>query len=488
MSALVTGEKKRKTASNEGVSHPSHRHGQNDSGLTYEDGGFPDIVEHVGDVRSNDSVVKPSQQEPGVTMKGGTRVFRPGLDKLEEDEILDFDASAYKLYHPFTTQWPCLSFDILRDRLGVGRKRFPVTAYLVGGTQAGQYDKNELVVMKLYDLHKMQNDDSDSDEDADGSSEDESGYDCDPIIVSKSIHHEGGVNRVRSMPQKPEIVASWSDNGSVYFFDVGVQLRSLDGPLAPGSKAPSELPFQSFDGHKQEGFAMDWSAAVPGRFLTGDCDRYIYLHEPIGNEAAPSWKAEASSPFVGHTASVEDIQWSPSEGTVFASCSCDQSIRIWDTRQKQRPQLSLEGAHDMDVNVITWSTLVGYLMASGADDGSFKVWDLRNFEADRPVAHFKHHLAPITSIEWSPTDDSVIAVAGADHQISVWDMSMEEDREEVDKISSGAIEGIDDIPPQLLFVHQGQTDIKELHFHPQVPGVVVSTALDGFNIWRSCNL
>ena len=196
----------------------------------------------------------------------------------------------------------------------------------------------------------------------------------------------------------------------------------------------------------------------------------------------------ASNPFTGHTASVEDLQWSPSEPTVFASGSCDRSIRIWDIRQREKSQLTLAEAHETDVNVLSWSSVVGFLLASGADDGSFKVWDLRNFKADSPVAHFKYHMAPITSIEWSPTEDSVVAVAGADNQISVWDMSLEEDREEAEKVASGAIEGIDDIPPQLLFVHQGQNDIKELHFHPQVPGLVVSTALDGFNIWRSCNL
>ncbi len=81
----------------------------------------------------------------------------------------------------------------------------------------------------------------------------------------------------------------------------------------------------------------------------------------------------------------------------------------------------------------------------------------------------------------------MLAVAGADNQISIWDMSVEEDAEANAAVASSATGEID-VPAQLLFIHQGQSDIKELHFHPQCPGLLVSTAADGFNVFKPANI
>lgn len=79
----------------------------------------------------------------------------------------------------------------------------------------------------------------------------------------------------------------------------------------------------------------------------------------------------------------------------------------------------------------------------------------------------------------------MLAASGADNQLTVWDLSVEADDEAAGVTGGGAIsDGLKDLPPQLLFIHQGQTDIKELHFHPQIPGVILSTAADGFNVFK----
>ena len=82
--------------------------------------------------------------------------FIPGVHKLGKDEILEPEDSVYVMRHNMTVNWPCLSFDILRDNLGDQRQRYPATAYVVTGTQADVAKNNEIHVCKMSSLHKTQ--------------------------------------------------------------------------------------------------------------------------------------------------------------------------------------------------------------------------------------------------------------------------------------------------------------------------------------------
>jgi hypothetical protein len=63
------------------------------------------------------------------------QVWRPGVDPMAEDEELDYDPTAYDCLHKFALEWPCLSFDFVRDELGGPRSTFPHTVFMVAGTQ-----------------------------------------------------------------------------------------------------------------------------------------------------------------------------------------------------------------------------------------------------------------------------------------------------------------------------------------------------------------
>ncbi len=49
-----------------------------------------------------------------------------------------------------------------------------------------------------------------------------------------------------------------------------------------------------------------------GCLLTGDCHKNIHMWVP---QEGGSWNVD-QRPFIGHTASVEDVQWSPNEENV----------------------------------------------------------------------------------------------------------------------------------------------------------------------------
>ncbi|KAJ3392940.1 ribosome biosynthesis protein rrb1 [Entophlyctis sp. JEL0112] len=445
-----------------------------------------------GDNADSDVQMEQDNDDPPM------RVYMPG-DELQDGEVLVADNSAYEMLHQMNVEWPCLSFDVLRDQLGSGRKHFPMTAYIVAGSQAERAKDNKIYVMKMSDLHRTKHD-NDDEMDEDSGDED---LDDDPVLEFKTVPHNGGVNRVRAM-QHPDshIVATWSEYGKVYLWDLTSVVASLDTPGTVA--APNSVkPLHTVDRHnKAEGFAMDWSSLNNKyRLLSGDVNGKIYLTTLHSNTA---FQTDAQA-FTGHQSSVEDLQWSPAEDSVFASCSADGTIRIWDVRTRSKAQLAWK-AHSTDVNVITWNRLTDRLLASGSDSGEFSVWDFRTVSSSvmsqqqtapsssksvnataTPAATFSWHKKPVTSIEWHSAESSVLAVSAADDQVTLWDLALERDAEEEPILASGAAGNGVEVPPQLLFIHQGQEMVKEIHWHPQCPGVLVSTALSGFNIFKTIN-
>lgn len=236
-------------------------------------------------------------------------------------------------------------------------------------------------------------------------------------------------------------------------------------------------------------FAIDWSRVKRGYLATGDNNGSIHLWTPRpegGYEVSPSYDALG-----GGKESIEDIQWSPTEGTVFCAAESGGHIAIYDTRAPNKAMLRpcVHEGNKCDVNVISWNRLVSNLLSTGGDDGTLSVWDLRHFASAQsqkksltPLARFSCHKTPITSVEWHPTDESMLAVSDTVGAY-IYDLSVEEDNEVKDSNTIVA-----DIPPQLLFCHSGSQDFKELHWHPQISSCVMTTAFTGFSVFIPSNL
>ena len=412
--------------------------------------------------------------------------FIPGRHKLATGETLAPDNSAYEMLHTLESTWPCLSLDIVRDNLGYDRKSYPATVYAVAGTQAerGREKENHIMVVKLSGLSRMEHDnEEDSDEDTDDDEEN-----ADPVLETKSIPLTSTTNRIRahqsaqvSSHQPPTtLAASMMESGQVLIHDVTPHLSSFD---TPGSfiTPQQNKPLCTIRAHKSvEGYALDWSPLHnEGRLLTGDNSGKIFL--TTRNQGGGF--VTDTTPYTGHQSSVEELQWSPNEKNVFASASSDGTVKIWDTRSKSRkPAVSVQ-VSTTDVNVLSWSHQTTHLLASGADDGQWAVWDLRQWKPNTninsndkptPVASFNFHKEQITCVEWHPTDDSIVLVAAGDNTLTLWDLAVELDDEE-----SRDTAGVKDVPPQLLFVHYME-QVKEAHWHPQIPGVVMATGYGGF--------
>ncbi|KJH42661.1 WD domain, G-beta repeat protein [Dictyocaulus viviparus] len=299
----------------------------------------------------------------------------------------------------------------------------------------------------------------------------------DVVFHSVSLSHYGGINRIKvERLGDSTVCAVWSDTGKVELWNLTTAFNECCNTSSKtnNDKHIHEKPMFSHSTRK-EGYALSWSKLKQGNFASGDQCRDIHIYRM---HEGGTWAVDQRA-LCGHSGSVEDVHWSPTEEGLLASCSCDSTIKLWDTRCKPTDACvcSVNKAHGTDVNVISWNAKDPYLL-SGGDDGELKIWSLKTIQYGQHAARFKYHRAAITSVEWLPQESTTFMASGEDDQVTIWDIATETD----------SCESVEGVPTQLMFLHLGQKEVKEVHWHPQIAGLALTTSIDGFNMFKTINI
>ncbi|KAG7666373.1 MSI1 [[Candida] subhashii] len=156
------------------------------------------------------------------------------------------------------------------------------------------------------------------------------------VKVLQKINHLGDVNKVKYMPQNPNIIASANNLGDLVIYE-RTRHKSFKNTLIDDTdinKVQIRLVNEKIPTNQlTDIFAIDWNKNQEGEILSGDMNGWINLHDLAKyqsetlNESA-CFKRDNKSP------GINDIEWFPTHDALFAAAFEDGSVEIYDKRQQ----------------------------------------------------------------------------------------------------------------------------------------------------------
>jgi len=170
-----------------------------------------------------------------------------------------------------------------------------------------------------------------------------------------------------------------------------------------GTKLLALSPISSLEGHTQCVSAVCWASHSASALYSGSWDHSIFLWDTSQAKAISTWNGRAV---------VSGMDFSLM-ANLLATSHHDQTIRLWDPRQKELEVLKMAlRSHKGWCSSVAWSESNPRVFASTSYDKSIKLWDIRS---TTPIHTIQAHTDKVLSIKHVKKDTWLSG--GADRQL-----------------------------------------------------------------------
>ncbi|KAH7108125.1 WD40 repeat-like protein [Auriculariales sp. MPI-PUGE-AT-0066] len=233
-----------------------------------------------------------------------------------------------------------------------------------------------------------------------------------------------------------------------YSTDNSVQKDNYVGStrlLANGNKIAQKIALSGAkQSHPTSGAPLtsfSWNSLAPSMIVTASIDTTCTVWDINTSQAITQ--------LIAHDREVYDVAWLPGSTDIFVSVGADGSLRAFDLRNLDHstilyetpapsasastvsaPGTVVSGASSPSVHRPPASALLriafnpadsNYMATFHVESSSVQVLDMRS--PGQPVVELKAHAAQINALGWSVAEAGMLATAGDDCQLLMWDLS-----------------------------------------------------------------
>jgi len=209
---------------------------------------------------------------------------------------------------------------------------------------------------------------------------------------------------------------------------------SGDGSIRLWDVMLNDLPIRAWQEHTREVFSVDWSNLKKDTFASSSWDGTVKLWNPDRPRSIMTLHA--------HQSCVYQAMFSPHQSDILSSCSTDGTLKVFDLRMHSylstgpntnaftnpiSAAVLTVPASTTEVLSVDWNKYRPMVLASAGVDKLVKVWDCRMIKIGEVgqvggicEIQLPGHEYAVRKVQWSPHRPDVLATASYDMTCRVW--------------------------------------------------------------------